>query len=184
MALACLIPIRHAAAATGAGLAAGERHGAIFQRVAAKRCLRIRQSGGASTLVNLCGACVSAKLEHQRPTGNFPIHRDVTVPDRGSVQLPLSFRSGRTRVLEEQRCGGGTTSDEAKEEQCVGLQQARDGSRLLVNNCRACRAVVMERVSSQGDRSMQAYTIGAMTYLPYGVAGKDRARVVVEKPCR
>ena len=190
VALAGLAPIQSsagetllAAATTGAGLAAVERRGGILQHVAAKRCLRIRQSGGTSTLVNLCGTCVSAKLEHQRPTGDFPIHRDITVPERGSVQLPLSFRSGRTRVLEEQRCGGGATN-EANAEQCVDLQQARDGNRLLVNNCRACRDVVVERVSSRGDRSMRTYTIDAMTYLPYGAAGTDRTRVLLEKPCR
>jgi hypothetical protein len=143
----------------------------------------VRRSGGANTLVNLCGTCVHAKLEHQRPRGDFPIHRDFTVPERGTVQLPLSFRSGRTRILDEQRCGGGAT-DEANAAQCVGLQQTRDGNRLLVNSCRACRAVVVERVSSRGDRSMRSYTIGAKTYLPYGVAGTDSARVLAEKPCR
>ncbi len=170
-------------AATGAGLGVVERPGGMVRRVAVKRCLRIRQSGGTSTVVNLCGACVSAKLQHQRPRGDFPIHRDVVVPERGTVQLPLSFRSGRTRVLEEQRCGGGAAI-EANGEQCVDLQQARDGNRLLVNTCRACRAVVVERVSGQGDRSMRTYTINAMTYLPYGAAGKDRARVLLERPCR
>ena len=181
--LACLVPIRHADAATGAGRAAVERLGGAVRLIAAKRCLRIRQSGGTSTLVNFCGTCVSAKLEHQRPTGNFPIHRDVTVPDRGSVQLPLSFRSGRTRVLEERRCGGGPVV-EANGEQCVDLLQTRDGGRLLINNCRACRAVVVERVSSHGNRSLGTYTIDAKTYLPYGAAGSDRARVLVENPCR
>jgi len=170
-------------AATGAGLSTIERLGSILQHVAAKRCLRIRQSGGTSTLVNLCGTCVSAKLAHQRPSGDFPIHRDITVPERGRVQLPLSFRSGHTRVLQEQRCGGGATN-EANAEQCVDLQQARDGNRLLVNNCQACRDVVVERVSSRGDRSMRTYTIGAMTYLPYGADGTNRTRVLLEKPCR
>ena len=190
LALASLAPTQSsgseallANAATGAGLAAFERLGGRLQHVAAKRCLRIGQSGGTSTLVNLCGTCVSAKLEHHRPSGNFPIHRDITVPRRGSAQLPLSFRSGRTRVLEEQRCGGGATI-EANAEHCVALQQARDGNRLLVNTCRACRDVVVERVSSRGDRSMRTYTIDSMTYLPYGAAGTDRTRVLLEKPCR
>ncbi|MDP7652263.1 MAG: hypothetical protein QGF38_11235 [Rhodospirillales bacterium] len=188
--LTCLVPIRStgaetllADAATGAGLGAVKRLDGAIRRIAVKRCLRIRQSGGSSTLVNLCGTCVSAKLQHQRPRGDFPIHRDVVVPERGSVQLPLSFRSGRTRVLDEQRCGGGAAI-KANAEQCVDLQQARDGNRLLVNTCRACRAVVVEQVSSQGDRSMRSYTINAMTYLPYGKAGTDRTRVLVEKPCR
>ncbi len=187
--LTCLVPIRStgaetllADAATGAGLGAVKRLDGAIRRIAVKRCLRIRQSGDSSTLVNLCGTCVSAKLQHQRPRGDFPIHRDVVVPERGSVQLPLSFRSGRTRVLDEQRCGGGAIK--ANAEQCVDLQQARDGNRLLVNTCRACRAVVVEQVSSQGDRSMRSYTINAMTYLPYGKAGTDRTRVLVEKPCR
>ena len=190
LALACLAPTQSsggaallANAATGAGLAAFERLGGRLQHVAAKRCLRIRQSGGTSTLVNLCGTCVSAKLEHHRPSGNFPIHRDITVPRRGSAQLPLSFRSGRTRVLEEQRCGGGATI-EANAEHCVALQQARDGNRLLVNTCRVCRDVLVERVSSRGDRSMRTYTIDAMTYLPYEATGTDRTRVLLEKPCR
>jgi len=169
-------------AATGAGLAAAERPGGAVRHVALKRCLRVRRSASTNTLVNLCGTCVRAKLEHQRPRGDFPIHRDVTVPERGTVQLPLSFRSGRTRILDEQRCGGGAT-DEANAQHCVDLQQARDGGRLLVNNCRVYRAVVVERVSSRGDRSLQTYTIGAKTYLPYG-AGTDRARVLAEKPCR
>lgn len=190
LALGCVLATRApggetllADAATGAGLAAVERPGGAVRQVAAKRCLRMRKTGGTSTLVNLCGSCVRAKLEHQRPRGNFPIHRDVTVPQRGTVQLPLSFRSGRTRVLDEQRCSGGAT-DEANGEHCIDLQQARDGGRMLVNNCRACRAVVVERVSSRGNRSMQTYTIAAKTYLPYGVAGTDRSRVLLEKPCR
>ncbi|MDP6787580.1 MAG: hypothetical protein QF830_07565 [Rhodospirillales bacterium] len=190
LALACLVPIRPtggetllADAATGARLGMVERPGSMIRRVAVKRCLRIRKSGGTSSVVNLCGACVSAKLQHQRPRGDFPIHRDVVVPERGTVQLPLSFRSGRTRILDEKRCGGGAAM-EANAEQCVGLQQARDGNRLLVNTCRACRAVVVERVSGQGDRSMRTYIIDAMTYLPYGGGGADHDRVLVERPCR
>ena len=64
------------------------------------------------------------------------------------------------------------------------MQQDRDGNRLLVNTCRACRDVVVERVSSRSDRSMRTYTIDSMTYLPYGAAGTDRTRVLLEKPCR
>ena len=187
--LACLVPTRSsdgetllAATATGAGLAANERLGGAVRNVALKKCLRVRRSDGANTLVNLCGTCVSAKLEHRRPRGDFPIHRDVTVPERGTVQLPLSFRSGRTRILDEQRCGGGATN-EANAEQCVDLQQTRDGGRLLINTCRVCRTVVVERVSG-GGRSMRTYTIGAKTYLPYPAGGTDRARVLAERPCR
>jgi hypothetical protein len=188
--LAGLTPIRSpggetllANAATGAGLAAHEGRAGAVRQVALKRCLRVRRSDSANTVVNLCATCVRAKLEHRRPRGDFPIFRDVTVPRRGTIQLPLSFRKGSTRVLNEQRCGGGATG-EANAEQCVDLTQVRGGGRLLVNNCRVCRTVVVERVSSRGDRSMRAYTVGAKTYIPYPATdGTDRTRVLLEKPC-
>ena len=144
--------------------------------------MSVRKGRGRDFLVNACNACVMVKVEHRRPRGGFPIHRDITMPRKGGYDLPLSYRQGRTRVVSEQSCEV-PPALEATTSQCVNVLRSPDGSPVIVNACKACRAVVVERVGRGGGRTMRTYKLAGKSYLPVASNGADRARVLADRPC-
>lgn len=90
------------------GLLAASLWTAAAEAMSINRCVRLARDGvGNETLVNICSACVVAKVERRRPGNDSrtPTMRDFTIPT-GSQQ-PLPFRGpGKTRILSETPCEG------------------------------------------------------------------------------
>ena len=146
------------------------------------QCVYLRDVGGSLRLVNICDSCVTVQVENRRPTGDLPAHRTLTLPSKGGLDLPVSFRQGRTRVLAEQSCASAVPADAAVG-QCVNLYPGRDGLPVLVNACGECRAVTLERTQPGGGRTLQTFRLTAKTYLPVSANGADRARILGEDGC-
>lgn len=74
--------------------------------MAINRCMRVLQnSAGRETVVNTCTACMTVKVERQRPgqTLGTPSMREFNLP--GGSSQPLPFRGpGATRIMSETPC--------------------------------------------------------------------------------
>ena len=122
------------------------------------------------------------KIEHRRPGAQFPTFRDYTMPN-GS-KLPLPFRGGgRTRILTERACGGGTLQ-KAAGDRCVQFRPVNATVSVLLNPCAKCRSVVVARGNVVGGRSIQTMAIAPKSYIPIDADITNRPQIISEKSCR
>lgn len=69
------------------------------------------------------------------------------------------------------------------EARCVVLAKAR-GSLALVNRCRACRAVAIERRAKDGAGRRATYFVAPISMAPVPLRGAVKLTIVEERPCR
>ena len=149
---------------------------------AAAQCVRVQRRQNGETLVNGCDLCATVKIEHRRPGAQFPTFRDYTMPN-GS-KLPLPFRGGgRTRILTERACGGGTLQ-KAAGDRCVQFRPVNATVSVLLNPCAKCRSVVVARGNVVGGRSIQTMAIAPKSYIPIDADITNRPQIISEKSCR
>ncbi len=154
---------------------------------AQKSCIRLQVGETRKVLLNVCPACRTIKVEHKRPGAATPIFRNYTMGP--TSRLPLPFRGpGRTRIVAEGACPrpGGDSAQGATGKEggtCVRLVNARGGKLALVNQCKACRSVVAERVHRGGRRTQQTLLVAGRSAVPLAREGAARAWIVSQRPC-
>ena len=181
-----------ALAGPGGPAAGGEGPaGPLLEIARVQKCVRLGTQAGREILINPCPACRIVRLERKRPGGAFPAQRTYTVPERSRVTL--SFRGpGRTRILSDGPCRGAAPEDAGEESpgdgrqaKCIHFRRTKGGPVVLVNGCRACRAVVVERAGPGGARKTQTFAVAGGSSVPVARPGAPvQARIVAEKPCR
>lgn len=148
-----------------------------------QRCVKTRKRGGRSTLINSCRECRSVSLQHKRPGSGFPVARSYSVP--ASSEIQLSFRgSGATRILSDRPCRDKSTSQGADNERdCAHLLKRKSGNVLLVNACKRCRAVSIERVATSGRRERKVFALTPRSHMTLARQGAAQIRIVADKAC-
>jgi len=135
----------------------------ILQNVAAK-CTRLIRRGNRETLVNTCDTCRVVGVIRKRVGISTPVRREFNLAARS--QFPVPFRGpGSSRITSDIPCKGvqkqaGRPANPAQGKKCVTLEQRPQGGVVLVNSCRTCRGVAVNRID-QGGRSLglQAYKL-------------------------
>ena len=130
------------------------------------------------------GACSDTSIP-------VPVARTFNVQPKSSVVVP--FRGpGRSRITSVLPCkgekGAATNLVDEKplkknDQKCVSLEKGKTGQVSLVNGCRVCKAVLIERQSKTGKGQRQAYKIGPGSVLPIQPKGAARVGVVGEIDC-
>ena len=148
-----------------------------------QRCVIARQRGGRSTLVNSCRECRSVSLQHKRPGSGFPVARTYSVPPRSEIQL--SFRgTGATRILTDTPCRDKSTPSGANNQRdCAHLLKRKSGNVVLVNACKQCRAVSIERVASSGQRERRVFALTSRSHMTLAREGAAQIRIVADRAC-
>ena len=165
----------------------GEAHrlGSALTPVRLDKCVRVSKVDGRDTLINRCRVCRRVTLRRHRPGGAATVHRTYTLLAK-SYQT-LSFRGpGQSRITSDIPCKDAVDLDRSRRKQpkqCVALRQVRGRGPTILNLCRACRVVVLERIRSGSGNTSQIYTIGAKAYIPVPLHGARQARIVSDKAC-
>ncbi|MCH7936674.1 MAG: hypothetical protein IH994_06240 [Proteobacteria bacterium] len=157
-----------------------------------QRCTRLIPTGGREVIVNSCNTCQTVGITRKRPGIALPVMRSFSVQAKSTFQVP--FRGpGRSRLTSERACKGEAGASEnlvvpglkrKTGKACVHLEKARNGGVALVNNCRVCKAVLIERQNRFGGNSQrQAYKVPPSTVLPVPSKGQARIGLVGEIPC-
>jgi hypothetical protein len=76
---------------------------------------------------------------------------------------------------------GNATADDGKD--CVTFQQNPDAGTVMLNACKICRLVVVERVDAKGGEKHNRYYLVANSYVPLQAQGATSARIVSDGPC-
>lgn len=150
-----------------------------------KKCVLLDRRTGAPALVNRCSACRQVGVERSRPGSGFPTTQSFLVPDKSRQPLPF-LGPGRTRVTGERPCpkpaGAAARPDSERPARCVRF--TREGQMpLLVNPCRTCRSVTVERTGADGARSLSRYLLGPTSALPFPTKGAASAQIVKDASC-
>ena len=98
----------------------------------------------------------------------------------------------RGPILSDGPCRGATPEDageaspgDGRQAKCIHFRRTKGGPVVLVNGCRACRAVVVERAGPGGARKTQTFAVAGGSSVPVARPGAPvQARIVAEKPCR
>ena len=131
-------------------------------------------------------------ITRKRPGIAVPVIRSFNVPAKST--FPVPFRGpGRSRVTSERACKGEVGASKnlvepgpkrKTEKACVNLQKARTGGVVLVNKCKVCKAVLLERQNRLGGSAQrQAYKVLPSTVLPVPSKGQARVGLVGEIDC-
>lgn len=149
------------------------------------QCVTITGGNGNKKMINRCPVCRVVNVERKRPGDAAPVYRKLTVPKNSRISL--YFRGpGSARVVSDTPCAGagnGKKQTESKAGTCVRFGR-KGGSLVLVNSCRVCRVVLMERASKDRSRKHQSFTISARSTVPVVSKGAVSAKILNEKSCR
>jgi hypothetical protein len=155
------------------------------QRAEASQCIALTHQQGQEMLVNSCGSCRIVNVDRLRPGMDKATSHTYTLPT--GVPLPLSFRGpGTTRIMSEKPCDnaapqGNANADDGKN--CVSFQHNPEAGTVMLNGCRVCRLVVVERVDASGGQKYNRYSLVANSYVPLRADGAASARIVSDGPC-
>lgn len=160
--------------------------------VKAQRCTRLIPTGGREVIINSCNTCRTVGITRKRPGIAVPVIRSFNVQAKST--FPVPFRGpGRSRVTSERVCKGEAGASKnlvepgpkrKTDKACVSLEKARAGGVALVNKCRVCKAVLIERQNRLGGRAQrQAYKVSPGTVLPVPSKGQARVGLVGEIDC-
>lgn len=166
--------------------------GAYLILIKASRCARLIPQGGREVIVNNCSQCRIVNITRKRPGIPAPVSRSFNVQPKSTLQVP--FRGpGRSRVTSVLPCKGergaainlvnpGLQKKTAKV--CVSLEQAKAGGIVLVNKCRACKAVLVERQNRLGGKAKrQAYKMAPQSVQAVSSKGATRVGLLAEVNC-
>ncbi len=161
---------------------------------AANRCVVVQSQQGQERFVNTCGICRSVTVQRSRPGGGVPASRRIDI-QAGTV-FPSPFRGpGRSRIRSDRPCpgerGGATDLLKAQQqpaaapEQCVSLEQSSVYGVVLVNRCRVCKAVAIERWSGKsGPRVRDYLEVTGNKSQPVASKGYTEVGLLGELDCR
>jgi len=191
LALALAAAPFNSAAAGGPGDA--PRGNPLLTPVAAvNQCTRLVPTGGREMIVNACTACRVVSIIRSRPGNDVPVSRTYNVPPRST--FPVPFRGpGRSRITAEVPCKGdpGAAQDlinPAPKKQvakaCVNLAKVKSGDVMLVNDCGACKAVLVERQNRLGrGTDRQAYLVNGQSAVAVVSKGAAQIGLIGEIDC-
>ncbi len=160
--------------------------------VKAQRCTRLIPTGGREVIVNACNTCRVVGITRKRPGIAVPVIRSFNVPAKST--FPVPFRGpGRSRVTSERACKGEAGASKnlvepgqkkKTDKACVSLERAKTGGVALVNRCKVCKAVLIERQNRLGGNTQrQAYKVPGSMVLPVPSQGQSRVGLVGEIDC-
>ncbi len=180
-----------ATAADGAGPYTPPPKGAknpLLVPVALNRCSRLIRSGGREVIYNACSSCRIVSITRKRPGIAVPVNRTFNV--QGRSQFPVPFRGpGRSRITTEQACEGvrnlvEPTPQQQARQQCVELKQTAAGGVVLVNSCKACRGVAIQRQNIAGKPlGRQVYKMEPQSIRQVKRKGAAKVGVLADIPC-
>lgn len=163
------------------------------QDVEAKsKCVRIARQGNIETLVNTCNSCVIASIIRSRPGNAVPVGRQLNVQARS--EFPVPFRGpGRSRIKSERPCPGekGAQKDLLESfnqpeaaPKCVSMEQTDGNGVMLVNRCGLCKAVAIERFTTDGaSRSRDYMALAGGSSMPVRANGFSGVGLLGEIDC-
>ncbi len=160
--------------------------------VKAQRCTRLIPTGGREVIINSCNTCRTVGITRKRPGIAVPVIRSFNVPAKST--FPVPFRGpGRSRVTSVRVCKGEAGASKnlvepgpkrKTDKACVSLEKVRAGGVALVNKCKVCKAVLIERQNRLGGGvQRQAYKVPPSTVLPVPSKGQARVGLVGEIDC-
>lgn len=182
-----------AAAGGSARLGPGALPQSLAIPVKEKRCTRLLPTGGREVIINACNSCRVVGITRKRPGIALPVIRNFNVPAKSTFQVP--FRGpGRSRVTSERACKGEAGASEnlvqpgpkkkIADKVCISLGKAKTGGVVLVNKCKTCKAVLIERQNRLGGKPQrQAYKVLPGTVLQVPSKGWAKVGVVGEIDC-
>jgi len=157
----------------------------------AASCTRMTRQGNIETLFNTCNTCRVVGLMRQRAGNALPVRRQFSLAPRS--KFPVPFRGpGRTRITSDTPCKGEANalanpqqSQQAKSvKQCVQLKQSSSGNVVLVNSCKSCRGVAINRMNISGHSlGQQAYKLYPQAVVAVKSKGAARVALVGEVAC-
>ncbi len=164
----------------------------FFVEVKADRCARLLPQGGREVIVNNCSQCRIVNITRKRRGIAVPVSRSFNVQPKSTFQVP--FRGpGRSRITSVLPCKGEKGAainlinpgpQKKTAEVCVSLEQAKAGGIVLVNKCRACKAVLVERQNGPGGKAQrQAYKMAPQSVQAVSSKGAARVGLVGEVNC-
>jgi len=160
--------------------------------VKAQRCTRLFPTGGREIIINACNTCQTVGITRKRPGIALPVMRSFSVQAKSTFQVP--FRGpGRSRLTSERACKGEAGASpnlvvpglkRKTDNTCVRLEKAKAGGVALINKCKVCKAVLIERQNRLGGGAQrQAYKVPGSTVLPVPSKGQARVGLVGEIDC-
>ncbi len=181
------------AAVTGTVTGAPGIHPLFIQvKVRAKRCARLVPRGGREIIINDCSQCKVVNITRKRPGIAVPVSRTFNVQPKST--FPVPFRGpGRSRVTSVLPCRGekGAARNLVDDKPikrtpkaCVSLAKGKAGGIVLVNECKACKAVLIERQGGSGRTPRrQAYKMAAQSVQVVSSNGATRVGLITEINC-
>ena len=163
----------------------------LLIRIKANQCARLQPTGGRERIINACSVCVVVNITRKRPGIPAPVARTFNVQPKSSMQVPF-LGPGRSRITSVLPCKGergaainlvDKNPRKKNGKKCVSLEKGKTGQISLVNACRACKAVLIERQSKSGQGQRQAYKVGPGSVLPIQPKGATRVGMVGEINC-
>ena len=160
--------------------------------VKAQRCTRLFPTGGREIIINACNTCQTVGITRKRPGIAVPVMRSFSVQAKST--FPVPFRGpGRSRLTSERACKGEAGASQnlvqpgpkrKTDNACVRLEKAKAGGVALVNKCKVCKAVLIERQNRLGGNvQRQAYKVPGSTVMPVPSKGQARVGLVGEIAC-
>ncbi len=164
----------------------------FFVEIKASRCARLLPRDGREVIVNNCSQCRIVNITRKRPGIAAPVSRSFNVQPKSTLQVP--FRGpGRSRVTSVLPCRGEDGAainlvnpgpQKKTANVCVSLEQAKAGGIVLVNKCRACKAVLVERQNRLGGKAKrQAYKMAPQSVQAVSSKGAARVGLLAEVNC-
>ena len=156
--------------------------GSLLQTVASSRCVQVARRVEGDILVNTCGECRIAHIEHQRRGQGIPVNRSYRIPEKGKMELSFTG-SGRTRVTSDDPCDANKPAaiDDVKD--CAKLATGKNGDVALVNARPVCRGVIIERLGSNGKKDRETFALSPRTMLPIAQRGAAQIKILSEMAC-
>jgi len=159
---------------------------------ARSKCVRIVRQGSIETLINTCNVCMVTSIIRSRPGSQVPVGRQLNVQARNS--FPVPFRGpGRSRITSERPCPGeeGADQDLLKtfnqpnaKPKCVRMERSAANDIVLVNRCGMCKAVAIERKTTDGTNSARDYfALAGNTSVPIRSNGFAQVGLLGEIDC-
>ena len=167
----------------------------IAQLFNKSKCLEISMRANRDVITNKCGYCRSVGLTRSRPGGAPPVLRRYILPPYTKFTIP--FRGpGSTRITNETACKGNSSTqnyqsnsqvqnNQTVHSDCVKLKRLQNGKVFLVNSCKFCKGVAIERKFSRVQRSSkQFFKLQPLQTISLNPKGASSVRILAQVNCK
>lgn len=180
-------------------LLANSAHENLYKKISSfssvsLKCVSLKKKSAREVIINNCNECRSVGITRKRSGIPTPVVRRYLVPARSQIFLP--FRGpGQTRISNDLACKGNKESQnfkplknegglESSKSNCISLRQAANGKVILVNSCKLCRGVAIDRLNKIG-RSLgrQFLKINPLSIIEIRRFNASRVRLLGEISC-